>query len=169
MEVDCEYSWSEKNVKDIRSWPTNFGVAIQVNDQKIVWTTEGDRIWEQKSKPYVYRVFAADQSDIFVATDGNGGRLLGFNRTDGQETFNFRPVFGGLGHSHFFENAHLAVALVSVKKSHWAPSKLLFFKTDTKEMQLGEDCWQILSDWKRGVVFVTGEKKGKIAILDYEE
>ena len=166
MEVDCDFSWNEKSVRNIRVWPTNSGVAIQVNDQKVIWTTADERVWELRAKPYVYNVFATDDSDIFVATDGAGGRLLGFDRTDGHETLNFRPVFCGLGDTHFFEEAQMAVASVAMKKSHWVPSKLLIFNIQTKSMDFVLSCWNILSPWSRGVVFVSGEKDRRIAFLD---
>lgn len=166
MEVNCDYSWNEKGVRDITAWPSNCGVALQVNDQKVIWTTAGERVWEQRAKPYVYSVFATDNSDIFVATDGAGGRLLGFDRTLGHETFNFRPVFCGLGDTHFFKEAQIAVASVAMKKSHWVPSKLLVFNTETKAMDFASSCWHILSPWSGGVVFVSGEKDRRIAFLD---
>jgi hypothetical protein len=166
MEVDCDYSWNEKGVRDIKAWPSSSGVALQVNDQKVIWTNTGERVWEQRAKPYVYNVFATDDSDIFVATDGAGGRLLGFDRADGHETLNFKPVFCGLGHSHFFEEAQIAVASVAMKKSHWVPSKLLIFNTETKSMDFVSSCWNILAPWSRGVVFVSGEKDRRIAFLD---
>lgn len=167
MEVDCDYSWSEKKVRDVRAWPTSRGVALQVNDQTILWTTAGDRLWEQRAKPYVYRVFATDTSDIFVATDGAGGRLLGFDRTHGHETLNYRPAFCGLGHTHFFEEAQIAVASVAMKKSHWVASKLLLFQTDTQAMEFVSSCWLILGRWSRGVVFLSGEKDRHIAFLKH--
>lgn len=166
MEVDCDYSWNEKSVRDIRAWPSSSGVALQVNDQKVIWTTAGERVWEQRAKPYVYRVFATDKSDIFVATDGAGGRLFGFDRTLGHETLNFRPIFGGLAHTHFFEEAQIAVASVAMKKSHWVPRKLLIFNTETKSMDFVSSCWHVLCPWSRGIVFVSGEKDRKIAFLD---
>ncbi len=166
MEVDCDHSWSEKSVRDIRAWPSSSGVALQVNDQKVIWTTSSERVWEQRAKPYVYKVFATDKSDVFIATDGAGGRLLGFDRTDGHETLNFKPVFCGLGHIHFFEEPHIAVASVAMKKSHWVPSKLLVFNTETKSMDFVSSCWHILSAWSAGVVFVSGERNRSIAFLD---
>lgn len=166
MEVDCDYSWNEKSVRDIRAWPTSCGVALQINDQKVIWTSANERLWEQRAKPYVYNAFATDDSDIFVATDGAGGRLLGFNRIDGHETLNFKPAFCGLGHSHFFEEAQVAVASVAMKRSHWVPSKLLIFNTKTKSMDFVSSCWDILARWSRGVVFVSGEKDRRIAFLD---
>jgi outer membrane protein assembly factor BamB len=79
------------------------GVAIQVNDQKVLWTTHsGESLWKQRVKPYIYNLFASDTSDIFVATDGAGGRLFRFDSKTGQETFNFRPTLGGLGDCYFF-------------------------------------------------------------------
>lgn len=82
------------------------------------------------------------------------------------ETFNFRPVFCGLGDTHFFEEAQIAVASVAMKKSHWVPSKLLVFNTETKSMDFASSCWHILSPWSGGVVFVSGEKDRRIAFLD---
>ncbi len=168
MEPHCDHSWIEKGVREIKGWPTSDGVAIQINDQKITWTTAGDRIWEQRAKPYVYRVFATSVSDVFVATDGAGGRLLGFDRTHGQETFSFRPVLGGLGHTYFFEEAQIAVASVAMKKSHWVPSRLLRLSTDSKTTDFVASCWMILSRWSHGVVFLSGEKERRLSVLDLQ-
>ena len=85
-------------------------------------------------------------SDIFVATDGGGGRLFGFDRADGHETFNFRPALGGLAHTHFFEDAQTAVTSVAMKKSHWVASRLFIFKTDTKSMDFASSCWGFSAD-----------------------
>ncbi len=161
MEVDCDFSWTEQGVRDIRAWPTSNGVVVQVNHQKVIWTTADDRVWVQRAKPYVYGVFATEDSDIFVTTDGGGGRMLGFDRISGNETFNFRPALGGLAHTHFFEEAQIAVASVAMKKSHWVASRLLVFRTDTKSMDFVASCWMILSRWSGGVVFVDAIKNAR--------
>jgi outer membrane protein assembly factor BamB len=170
MDVEREYEWSEKNVRDMRVWPTSQGVAIQVNDQKVVWATHtGEVLWEQRAKPYIYKLFASDTSDIFVATDGAGGRLFGFDPRSGQETFNFRPALGGVGECYYSENRGMAVASVAMKKSHWAASKVMIFDVQTKEFDFIANCWKILGEWERGVVFVSGDKERKITFLDWED
>lgn len=170
MEVEREYEWNEENVNDLCIWPTSQGVAIQVNDQKVLWTTHsGELLWKQRARPYIYKVFASDTSDIFVATDGAGGRLFGFDPKTGQETFNFRPALGGVGECYYCENRRLAVASVAMKKSHSIPSKVLIFDVQTKEFDFIADCWKILGEWERGVVFVSGERERRIAFLDWED
>lgn len=169
MIVDRDFEWSATNVRDTRVWPTCQGVALQINDQKLLWTThDGHMLWEQRAKPYIYNMFASDVSDIFVGTDGAGGRLLGFDSTTGQETFNFRPPFCGFGDCYFFEEPLLAVASAAVKKSHSVPSQILLFYPDTKEMEFTSTCWKIVGAWARGVVFVSGEKGRPISFLDLE-
>jgi hypothetical protein len=169
MIVDRDFDWSATNVRDTRVWPTSQGVALQINDQKLLWTThDGHMLWEQRAKPYIYNVFASDVSDIFVGTDGAGGRLLGFDSTTGQERLNFRPAFCGFGESYFFEDSRMAVASIATKRSHRFPSQILLFSPDTKDMEFTSTCWKILDAWARGVVFVSGEKGRPISFLDLE-
>ena len=169
MQVEQEFDYSKKNVRDTRVWPTSQGVALQISDQKFLWIKhDGNMLWEQRAKPYIYNLFASDISDIFVGTDGAGGRLLGFDSTTGQETLNFQPVFCGLGESSFFEDSRIAVASVAMKKSHWVPSQILLFNPDTKGMEFTSTCWKIIGSWARGVVFVSGEKGRPISFLDLE-
>jgi hypothetical protein len=57
-----------------------------------------------------------------------------------------------LGDTHFFEVEQMAVASVAMKKSHWVPSQLLIFNTETKSIDFVLSCWNILAPGSRGVV-----------------
>jgi hypothetical protein len=63
----------------------------------------------------------------------------------------------------------MAVASVAMKKSHSIPLKVLIFDVQTKEFDFISDCWKILGEWERGVVFVSGERERRIAFLDWED
>jgi hypothetical protein len=56
-----------------------------------------------------------------------------------------------------------------MKNSHWVPSKIIIFKTQTREIDFISSCWKILGEWERGVVFVSGEKGRQISFLDLED
>lgn len=166
FQLRSEYFWPEKLAKNVSIWPTTQGVGVQVNDQKLLWTESETLKWVQKAKPYIYRVFAGIDSSVFVATDGNGGRLFGFDRDDGHEVFNFRPAIGGLESAKFFEDYGSMLANVSMKKSYKVPPKLLRF--DLKKHSLDDvgDCWKILGDWERGIVFVDQGDVRNVAFAD---
>ena len=157
MVPDLDYSWLERGVQQIVAWPTHRGVALQLNDQKIVWTNGDERLWNQRAKPYIYRIFASSSSDVWVATDGKGGRLFGFDPRTGNETYNFRPAMGGLGDMRLM-NASLAVGSVCMHRSYSIAPKLFTFDVETQKMDFWADCWLLLGNWEEGVVFVTGDK-----------
>jgi hypothetical protein len=59
--------------------PTDAGLGLQINDQGFSWLGKGSRpLWTARTKPYLYCVSRAAESDVFIGTDGNGGRLLAF-------------------------------------------------------------------------------------------
>ncbi len=77
---------------------TESGLALQTNDQMLWWLGKEELpLWSIRAKPYIYRVHSSRDSSVFVGTDGNGGRLMGFDQLSGGETLNLKPALGGVG------------------------------------------------------------------------
>lgn len=91
-------AWLVKKVRFTHLHQTGNGLALQTNDQNLHWLGCGSTpLWSIRAKPYIYSVHHASGANVYVATDGNGGRLLGFDVRTGAETLNLKQKLGGFG------------------------------------------------------------------------
>src|SRR5262249_42556869 len=91
-------SWRESGVRSATLHATESGFGRQTNDQTLWWLGKGETpLWNVRAKPYIYRVESSRGTDVFVGTDGRGGRLFAFDQSSGQETLNIKPPMGGAG------------------------------------------------------------------------
>ena len=90
--------WRQPRVLSTKLHGTEAGLALQTNDQALWWLGDEEvPLWNVKAKPYIYRVHRSPDTDVFIGTDGNGGRLLGHDADSGRETLNLKPALGGVG------------------------------------------------------------------------
>ncbi len=82
-------SWRQPRVHHTYLHPTEAGLGMQTNDQTFWWLDEECQpLWNVRAKPYIYRVHRSPDTDVFIGTDGNGGRLLALDARSGRETLN---------------------------------------------------------------------------------
>jgi hypothetical protein len=142
------------------------GLALQINDQGLCWLGHGtEPLWEARCKPYIYHVYHGANGDIYVGTDGNGGRLLGFDSATGEEILNLKPSSGGFGSLVSLKELGLLVTPFSAKSRQGG---LLILNTSNRSQQVIPGVYAIIGHWSRGVLCRFGAKLDKLAIVDLE-
>lgn len=160
-------SWRQPRVHRTYLHPTEAGLAMQGNDQTLCWMgTECVPNWTIRAKPYIYRVHRASDTDVFVGTDGAGGRLLSFEHGSGQETLNLKPMLGGVGHLAKLPGHQVLVSTYCVSRSYCVLPRLLVLSMKDRRYSLDYECFLLLGTWKHGVVCRAGQNGKQLAVID---
>lgn len=160
-------AWPQKRAHSTVLHATEAGLALQTNDQTIWWLGKEDLpLWSVRAKPYIYRVHRVAESDVFIGTDGNGGRLLGFDPASGRETLNLKPALGGVGDLAKVPGHDVLVALFTTSRSYAVPPRLLVMSMRDCNHFLGAQCRYLLGTWQHGAVCMAGAKGERLAIID---
>lgn len=133
---------SHPKVHSTRLHNTGAGLALQANDAaSLWWYGDEDRpLWSVRARPYIYRVCRSAGTDVFVGTDGMGGRVFGFDPSSGQETLNLKPALGGVGSLSPVGEHPLLVASFRTSKSYSRAPRLLILSMIDRSHQLAYEC-----------------------------
>lgn len=160
-------SWAQSRVSQTRLWVTADGLALQTNDQSLWWLGRDEGpAWNVRAKPYIYRVHRAPGTDVFVGTDGNGGRLFGFDVPTGRETLNLRPALGGLGTLAKVPGHDVLAATYCVSRSWSVPPRLLVLNMRDRRHEFVDGCSRLLGTWEHGLVCQAGPDGNRLAVVD---
>src|SRR5262249_34523530 len=136
--------WRQPRVHQTYLHPTEAGLAMQGNDQTFWWLGDESRpLWSARTKPYIYRVHRAPESDVFVGTDGMGGRLFAFDPDSGRETLNLKPALGGVGHLAKVPGHDVLVSTFCVSRSYSVLPRLLVLSMKDRRHILVHECYVI--------------------------
>jgi hypothetical protein len=158
--------WQQPRVNATRLHDTEAGLALQVNEQTLFWLGEDKPLWSIRAKPYIYQVHCSPGSDVFVGTDGRGGRLLGFDPVSGRETLNLKPTFGGAGTLAKVPAHEVLVAKFWTSRRDPIAGNLLVLTMRDRTHRLACQCRELLGVWQHGAVCVSGKNGERIAIVD---
>jgi hypothetical protein len=159
--------WRLAGARDTRLLPTESGLALQTDEQTVWWLGEQQEpSWHVRAKPYVYRVLCSPGSDVFVGTDGRGGRLFAYDPDSGTETLNIRPQMGGAGTLTKVPGHEVLVAKFWVPSRDSTAGRLFMLSMRDRRHEVGEDCRQLLGVWDQGAVCLSGKKGDRVAIVD---
>jgi hypothetical protein len=160
-------SWRQSGVRSTQLHAAESGLALQINDQMLSWFGKSDMpLWSIKAKPYIYRVHGSLHANVFVGTDGNGGRLLGFDAVSGSETLNLKPALGGVGDLTKVQGHDVLVATFRLSRSYSKPARLLVLSMKDRHHDLDIQSWGLVGTWEHGAVFLAGEHGERLSILD---
>lgn len=154
--------------RDTRLCDSGAGLALNLNSAEMFWWFgDGDQpLWSGRAKPYIYRVHRAPGTDLFVGTDGNGGRLYGFDPKTGVETLNLKPALGGVGDLSRLPGQNTLVASFRVSKSYSVSPRLLVVSMDDGSHYLDYECEDLLGTWQHGAICRAGKEGERLAIVD---
>lgn len=159
--------WRQSRVQNTKLHSTSDGLAIQTNHQTLSWLGTTDRPqWAVQAKPYIYHVHCCTASNVFVATDGNGGRLLSLERHSGQQCFNLKPALGGLGNLCEIPGHSILVARLRISRSNTVSPKLLVLSMRDCTYEQDHNCWDVVGTWQHGAICRTGDSGELLAIFD---
>jgi hypothetical protein len=162
-----EGSTPQRGVRSTMLHSTGAGMALQSNDQGLWWLGTGEHaIWRVRAKPYIYRVHSCPDTDVFIGTDGNGGRLLGFQPDTGAETVNLKPALGGVGLLEKVPGHDVLVGVFRTSRSYSVSPRLLIFSMKDRHYDLENECVELLGTWEHGAVCRVGENGERLAIVD---
>ena len=161
----------EARVHSTRLHNTGAGLGLQLNDAEKVWWLGEHRqpLWNVKAKPYVYRVWRQAGGDLFVATDGNGGRVFGFDADSGHETLNLKPALYGVGSLTRVGESSTLVASFRASKSQSKPPSLLILSMTDRSHRFAYECQLLEGTWQHGAICRTGDRCERLAIIDLRE
>ncbi len=157
----------QSGVRSTNLHATESGLALQTNDQMLWWLGKEDLpLWSIRAKPYIYRVHCSPTTDVFVGTDGRGGRLLGFDAASGRETFNFKPPIGGAGDLRKIPGHDVLVAKFWISRTDPTAGRLFTLSIKDRNHELGYVCRQLIGTWEHGAVCLAGRHGERLAIVD---
>jgi hypothetical protein len=160
-------SWPVPRVNTTRLHHTEAGIAIQANDQSLWWLGNEDLPgWNIRAKPYIYRVYCCPCTDVFVGTDGRGGRLLAFDPASGKETLNVKPGLGGAGTLSKVPGDDVLVARFWTSRRDTTDGSLFVLSMTDRRHQLECQCRDLVGTWQHGAVCVAGQESERLAIVD---
>lgn len=169
-ELTASAAVRQSGVKSTSLHSTAAGLALQINHQLFHWFGPGtEAIWSAKAKPYIYRLLAEPATDLFVATDGNGGRLLAFDQATGRETLNLKPAIFGVAELTQVPGADLLVTPFAVSRSYNKPRRLLALSMKDRRHQLLGNCQALLGTWEQGAIYLSGADGRQLAIANLGE
>jgi hypothetical protein len=158
---------AERRVHKAQLHATRAGLAVQVNDQRLQWLGhETAAQWSTVAKPFIYHVHAGSCGDVFVATDGQGGRLVAFDAASGEKTLNLKPSYGGAG--ELVEVPDHEALLVKFWKSALKPNSCqlqLVSMRDRSSQAIGE-CSELIGAWQHGAIYRAGKAGERLAMID---
>jgi outer membrane protein assembly factor BamB len=159
--------WPEPKVKEITLHPTDDGLGVQTNSQSFWWLgREATPIWKVRAKPYIYRVHRAADSDVFIGTDGMGGRLLAFDPNSGRETRNIKPTTGGFGDLTRIPGRPLLASTFMINRTYPLQCRLFVINMLDHQHSLRDRPSSVLGTWDGGVVGRTGRTWEHLAVFD---
>ena len=162
-----QVEWRQPRVEDVRMHSTDSGLAIQINHQFLGWLGQDHKpLWQVRAKPYIYRVYATPNSDVFIGTDGNGGRLFAFNKQTGEETLNMKPASWGLGDLEKVPGHDILVTPFATKRSTYAMRHLLVLSMKDKRYNMDNLCYQLLGVWKHGAILKDGNDPERLVLAE---
>lgn len=170
--VQQQASFSRKKTNDTAIHLTSAGLALQINDQKLLWFGDSNSPqWEALCKPYIYNVHGFPGTDIFVGTDGRGGRLFSFDQQTGEEKLNLKSEGGGGMADLEYLETHQSLAFSFGATRTQAGLMILsvsdnnqkFMSTDTHDRRARLAC---LGFWRHGAVYRVGRNLEQLGILD---
>lgn len=158
----------KRGAKSTRLCDSGAGLALNLNGAELLWWYgDSDQpLWSFRAKPYVYQVHRAHETDLFVGTDGNGGRLYALDPETGQETLNLKPALGGVGDLSRLPHQRILVAPFRTSKSYSATRRLLVVSMDDRSHHLDYECQSLLGTWQHGAICRTGKKSERLTIVD---
>src|SRR5690606_36293598 len=138
-----------------------------INAQGFSWLgIESRTLWSVRARPYIYQVQRAPESDVFIGTHGNGGRLLAFDANSGQRTLDLKPALGGVVDLVRIPGHPVLASTFRVCRSYSVVPRLLILSLWTRKQTLDDDCFLLLGTWEHGVVCRTGRDGERIAVCD---
>jgi len=160
-------TWRQPRVARTYLHPTGTGLAMQTNDQTLWWLGKEDLpAWNIRAKPYIYRVHCCLATNIFVGTDGRGGRLLAFDPASGQQTLNLKPPLGGAGTLTKVPAHDVLVAKFWTSPRDSVSGSLFVIAMKDRSHRLDCQCRDLLGVWRHGAVCLTGTNGEQLAIVD---
>lgn len=160
-------AWRQSRVRSTILHATESGLALQTNDQMLWWLGTGNvPLWTIRAKPYIYRVHCSRASNVFVGTDGNGGRLVGLDQVSGRETLNLKPALGGVGDLAKVPGHDVLVATFSTSRSDSTPARLLVLPMRDRHHNLDNQCRGLVGTWEHGAVCLAGKHGERLAVVD---
>lgn len=162
-------SWKTKQprITSTRLHSTDAGVALQANDQAVWWLGGAEApLWNTRAKPYIYHVFGAPESDIFVGTDGAGGRLFAYDPVTGVETLNIKPSYGGAGSMKKVPNRDVLFAKFWTSKKDASKCELMSVSMRGRKCEGVIQCRELLGTWEHGAICQAGLEGERLAIVD---
>ena len=160
-------SWPQPRISRTYLHPTEAGLAMQGNDQTFWWMgTECVPKWSIRAKPYIYRVHRTSDTDVFLGTDGMGGRLLGLDPDSGKETLNLKPKLGGVGQLAKVSGHQVLVSTYGVSRSSSVLPRLLVLSMKNLRYTLDNECFLLLGTWEHGVVCRVGKNGEQLAVIE---
>lgn len=160
-------SWALSGVHTTWLRATGSGLGLQTNDQSFWWLGKEDApLWNVRAKPYIYRVYHSAGTDVFIGTDGNGGRLLAFDADSGAETLNIKPAAGGFGSMEKVPGHAALVSHFRVSRSWSALGRLLVLPMNDSKLDIAQSCTAFVGTWEHGAVICVGKKGERLAVID---
>lgn len=160
-------SWQQQRVHATRLHRTEGGLALRINDQTLCWLGKDVvPFWSIRAKPYIYRVHCCPSADVFVGTDGRGGRLLAFDPASGKETLNVKPTLGGAGTLAKVPAHDVLVAKLWTSRRDSVSGSLFVLSMRDRSHRLKSPCRELLGTWQNGAVCVAGKSGERLAIVD---
>lgn len=151
-------AWGQTGVRSTLLHSCESGLALQTNDQTVWWLgKENLPIWNVRAKPYIYRVHGSPGTDIFVATDGRGGRLLGLDAETGTENLNLKPVLGGVGDLAKVPDHAVLVATFMKSRNYSVPPRLLLLNMKMRNHNFDNE-GGLAGIWQHGAICLTGKR-----------
>jgi hypothetical protein len=160
-------AWPQPRVAKTYLHRTEAGLGMQTNDQTFWWL--GDESlpgWSVRAKPYIYRVHRAPDTNVFLGTDGNGGRLLALDANSGQETLALKPALGGVGHLARLPGHDILASTFRVSRSYSVLSRVLVLSMKDRSYNLDRECYLVLGTWEHGVICRVGKQGERLAVID---
>jgi hypothetical protein len=112
------------------------------------------------------RVHCYPSTDVFVGTDGRGGRLLAFDPRSGKETLNIKPPLGGAGTLSKVPSHQVLVAKFWTSPRDSVSGNLFVLSMRDRSHLLGGQCRELLGTWQHGAVCVAGQNGERLANVD---
>jgi hypothetical protein len=160
-------AWQLPRVHCTQLHPTESGLALHTNHQSLWWLGREDLpLWNIRAKPYIYHVYSSPGTDVFVGTDGNGGRLLGLDASSGRERLNVKPPFGGAGQLIKVLGHPVLVAKFWSSPRDPTAGRLFILSMKDRNHVLANDCRQLVGPWQHGAVCLVGQNGERLAIVD---
>lgn len=162
--------WDCSRVRHTQLHSTQAGLALQTNDQTLWWLGD-DEIpnWQIRAKPYIYNVHGLPATDIFVGTDGQGGRMLAFDQATGNETLNLKPPCGGAGTFVALPGHDVLMGKFWTAKRDGISGRVCVISMHDRTHKLSHDCAAPIGAWQHGIVCITGRNAERLGVVDLRD